>query len=90
MNTFSRNWRVPEHRTAFHKRCLKSASDILHGSARAINFPVLLGTDEITRQLGYEGGVPASVLVLCDAKEVKIVRGPFNEQAVSKAIKRLL
>jgi thiol-disulfide isomerase/thioredoxin len=60
------------------------------GSPRAINFPVLLGTDEIARQLGYEGGLPASVLVSRDAKEVKIVRGPFNEQAVSKAIKRLL
>jgi thiol-disulfide isomerase/thioredoxin len=60
------------------------------GSPRAINFPVLLGTDEIARQLGYEGGLPASVLVSRDAKEVKIIRGPFSEQAVSKAIKRLL
>jgi thiol-disulfide isomerase/thioredoxin len=60
------------------------------GSPRAINFPVLLGTDEIARQLGYEGGLPASVLVSRDAKEVKIVRGPLNKQAVSKAIKRLL
>jgi len=60
------------------------------GSSTAINFPVLLGTDEIARQLGFEGGLPANVLVSRDAREVKIIRGPFNEQAVSKAIKRLL
>ena len=60
------------------------------GSSTAINFPVLLGTDELARQLGYEGGLPASVLVSRDAREVKIIRGPFKEQAVSKAIKHLL
>jgi cytochrome c biogenesis protein CcmG/thiol:disulfide interchange protein DsbE len=60
------------------------------GSSTAINFPVLQGTDEIARQLGFEGGLPASILVSRDAREVKIIRGPFNEQAVSKAIKRLL
>lgn len=60
------------------------------GSPTAINFPVLLGTDEIARQLGFEGGLPASVLVSRDAREVKIIRGPFNEQTVSKAIKQLL
>ena len=60
------------------------------GSPTAINFPVLQGTDEIARQLGYEGGLPASILVSRGAREVKIIRGPFNEQAVSKAIKHLL
>jgi thiol-disulfide isomerase/thioredoxin len=60
------------------------------GSPTAINFPVLLGTDEIARQLGFEGGLPASVLVSRDAREVKIIRGPFNERTVSKAIKHLL
>jgi len=60
------------------------------GSSTAINFPVLLGTDEIARPLGYEGGLPASVLVTRDAREVKIIRGPFNPEEVSKAIKHLL
>ncbi len=60
------------------------------GSSATINFPVLLGNEEIAQRLGFEGGLPASVLVTRDAKEVKIIRGPFNAQEVSKAIKRLL
>jgi len=60
------------------------------GSSATINFPVLLGSEEIARKLGFEGGLPASVLVTRDAKEVKIIRGPFNAQEVSRAIKHLL
>lgn len=60
------------------------------GSSATINFPVLLGNEEIAQKLGFEGGLPACVLVTRDAKEVKIIRGPFNAQAVSKAIKHLL
>jgi thiol-disulfide isomerase/thioredoxin len=60
------------------------------GSPATINFPVLLGNDEVARKLGFEGGLPASVLVTRDAKEVKIIRGPFNTQEVSRAIKHLL
>ena len=60
------------------------------GSSATINFPVLLGNEEIAQKLGFEGGFPASVLVTRDAKVVKIIRGPFHAQEVSKAIKRLL
>ena len=60
------------------------------GSSATINFPALLGSEEIAQKLGFEGGLPASVLVTRDAKEVKIIRGPFNPQEVSKAIKHLL
>lgn len=60
------------------------------GSSATINFPVLLGNEEIARQLGFEGGLPASVLVTRDGKEVKIIRGPFNAQEASRAIKHLL
>jgi thiol-disulfide isomerase/thioredoxin len=60
------------------------------GVSTVINFPVLLGDEEIAHKLGFEGGLPASVLVTRDAKEVKIIRGSFNAQAVSKAIKHLL
>ncbi len=60
------------------------------GTSATINFPVLLGNEEIAQKLGFEGGLPASVLVTRDAQEVKIIRGPFNLQQVSKAIKHLL
>jgi len=60
------------------------------GTLMPINFPVLLGYDELARKLGFEGGLPASILVTRDAREVKIIRGPFKAQEVSRAIKRLL
>jgi thiol-disulfide isomerase/thioredoxin len=60
------------------------------GSSATINFPVLLGDEEITQKLGFEGGLPTSILVTRDAKEVKIIRGPLNAEAVSRAIKHLL
>lgn len=60
------------------------------GSSATINFPVLLGNAEIAQKLGFEGGLPTSVLVTRDAKEVKIIRGPLNAQEVSRAIKHLL
>ncbi len=60
------------------------------GSPTAINFPVLLGDEETAGKLGFEGGLPASVLVTRDAQEVKIIRGPFKLEEVSKAIKHLL
>src|SRR6267378_4023821 len=55
-----------------------------------INSPVLLGHDELARKLGFEGGLPASILATRDAREVKIIRGPFKAQEVSRAIKHLL
>jgi hypothetical protein len=55
-----------------------------------VNFPVLLGHDELSRKLGFEGWLPASILVTRDGKEVKIIRGPVKAQEVSRAIKHLL
>jgi thiol-disulfide isomerase/thioredoxin len=60
------------------------------GSSLPINFPVLLGHDEIARKMGFEGGLPASVLVTRDGKEVKIIRGPFKSQEMARNIKDLL
>lgn len=62
----------------------------VNGASAAINFPVLLGHDELARKLGFEGGLPASVLVTRDAKEVKVIRGPINDKQVSALIKHLL
>jgi hypothetical protein len=62
-----------------------------HGTMRADAWVrVGLCYEEIVRKLGFEGGLPASVLVTRDAKEVKIIRGSFNTQEVSRAIKHLL
>jgi hypothetical protein len=40
--------------------------------------------------LGFEGELPAGVLVNRDGREVKIIRGAVSEAALSKAIQRLL
>jgi len=60
------------------------------GTSTAINYPVFLGSDEIARKLGFEGGLPAGVLVNRAGREVKIIRGTVSESALSKAIRRLL
>lgn len=60
------------------------------GSSATINFPVLLGDAEVAQKLGFEGGLPACVLVSRDAREVKIIRGPLKAEDVSRAIKHLL
>jgi thiol-disulfide isomerase/thioredoxin len=60
------------------------------GASAAINYPVFLGSDGTARKLGYEGGLPAGVLVNRDGREVKIIRGTVSESALSKAIRRLL
>lgn len=60
------------------------------GTSASINYPVLMGSDEIARKLGFEGGLPAGVLVNREGKEVKIIRGVVSEAALSKAIQRLV
>jgi len=60
------------------------------GASSVINYPVFLGSEEIARKLGFEGGLPAGVLVNRDGREVKIIRGMVSESDLSKAIRRLL
>jgi thiol-disulfide isomerase/thioredoxin len=69
---------------------VRNESFSLGGSATKINFPVLLGSGESAEKLGFEGGLPASVLVTRDGREIKIIRGPVHFEEVSKLIKRLL
>jgi thiol-disulfide isomerase/thioredoxin len=60
------------------------------GASTAINYPVLLGNDEVARKFGFEGGLPMCILVNREGKEVNIIRGPVEISALSKAIRRLL
>jgi thiol-disulfide isomerase/thioredoxin len=59
-------------------------------SSASINFPVLLGRDEISREIGFEGELPTSILVSRNAREVKIIRGPLKAKELSGVIRRLL
>ena len=69
---------------------VKSRIFPVNGASTAIDYPVLLGSEEVSRKLGFEGGLPAGVLVNRDGREVKIIRGEVSEAALSKAIRRLL
>jgi thiol-disulfide isomerase/thioredoxin len=60
------------------------------GAPASIDFPVLTGSEGIAQKLGFEGGLPAGVLVNRDGQEVKIIRGVVTEAALSKAIQRLV
>lgn len=62
----------------------------VNGASASINYPVLLSSDETARQLGFEGGLPAGVLVNRDGREVQIIRGVVSEAALSKAIRHLV
>ena len=62
----------------------------VHGDSVSINYPVLMGTQESAQKLGFEGGLPASILVSRDGHEVKIFRGLLSEPVFNRAIQRLL
>jgi len=62
----------------------------VNGDSVAINYPVLLGSLETAGKLGFEGGLPAGVLVNREGWEVKIVRGVVSESALSKTIQKLV
>jgi thiol-disulfide isomerase/thioredoxin len=69
---------------------VKNKQFSINGASTSINYPVLLSSDETARKLGFEGGLPAGVLVNRDGKEVKIIRGVVSEAALSKTIQRLI
>lgn len=72
------------------KNYVQSETFSIDGSSMSMNFPVLLGSSESAQKIGFEGGLPASVLVNRDGQEVKIIRGQVHAVEVSKLIKRLL
>ena len=62
----------------------------VNGDSVPINYPVMMGSLETAAKLGFEGGLPAGVLVNREGREVKIVRGLVAEAALSKAIQKVL
>jgi len=62
----------------------------VRGNSVPINYPVLLGSQESARNLGFEGGLPACILVNREGREVKIFRGLLSESVFSRAIHKLI
>lgn len=62
----------------------------VHGDSLPINYPILLGSEEGARKLGFEGGLPTSILVNREGREVKIFRGVVAEAVFARAIQKTL
>jgi len=60
------------------------------GRQMAMNYPVLLGNDDIADRFGGLIGLPTSVLISRDGKKAKTVLGLVNHDDVAKAIEGLL
>jgi len=62
----------------------------VYGNSVPINYPILLGSQESARKLGFEGGLPACILINREGREVKIFRGLLGEPVFSRAIRKLV
>jgi thiol-disulfide isomerase/thioredoxin len=60
------------------------------GQQMTMNYPIVLGNDEITGQFGGMLGLPTSVVISRDGKIVKRYIGLVNEADLEKQIKDLL
>jgi thiol-disulfide isomerase/thioredoxin len=69
---------------------VRNRSFPVDGDSARINYPVLLGSEETARKLGFEGGLPAGVLVNRDGREAKMARGIVSEEALTRAVQKLV
>ncbi len=60
------------------------------GQQMAMNYPILLGDDDIADKFGGLIGLPTSILVSRDGKKVKTIIGLVNHDDIAKAIEGLL
>jgi cytochrome c biogenesis protein CcmG/thiol:disulfide interchange protein DsbE len=60
------------------------------GHEMTVNYPVLLGDDEIAEKFGGLIGLPTSMLFSRDGKKVKTIIGLVNHDDIAKAIESLL
>jgi len=60
------------------------------GQQLAMNYPILLGNDDIADKFGGLIGLPTSILITRDGKKVKTIIGLVNHDDIAKAIEGLL
>ena len=60
------------------------------GTPRQMNYPILIGTDDVAEKFGGLIGFPTSVLVSRDGVQVKRITGQLNDEDIDQAIKSLL
>jgi thiol-disulfide isomerase/thioredoxin len=62
----------------------------VNGQKEAMNYPILLGNDNIGSQFGGVLGLPTSMLFTRDGKRIKTIVGAVDAGDLSKAIEGLL
>jgi hypothetical protein len=55
-----------------------------------MNYPVVIGNDDVADKFGGLLGYPTSVLISRDGKQVKRITGIISEAEMSRAIESLL
>jgi len=60
------------------------------GQKEAINYPIAFANDSIAEKFGGVMGLPTSMLINRDGKEVKRIVGPVDLNDISKSIEALL
>lgn len=62
----------------------------VNGKKEAMNYPILLSTDEVVHKFGGLIGYPTSVLISRDGRQVKRITGIISFEEIDKAIQSLL
>jgi thiol-disulfide isomerase/thioredoxin len=62
----------------------------VNGQQEAMNYPILLGNDNISNQFGGIMGLPTSMLYSRDGKRMRTIIGLINHDEIQKAIEGLL
>ncbi len=78
-----------EGKTAVRPFVEKQKFDV-DGQQLAMNYPILLGNDDIADKFGGLIGLPTSILITRDGKKVKTIIGLVNHDDIAKAIEGLL
>ncbi len=62
----------------------------VNGTGRAMNYPILIGNDDVANKFGGLIGFPTSVLISKDGREVRRITGLISYEETVKAIESLL
>jgi cytochrome c biogenesis protein CcmG/thiol:disulfide interchange protein DsbE len=62
----------------------------VNGQTLTMNYPIVIGNDDIAEKFGGLLGYPTSVLISRDGKQVKRITGIISEGEMSRAIESLL
>jgi hypothetical protein len=62
----------------------------VNGQKLTMNYPIVIGNDDIAEKFGGLLGYPTSILISRDGKQIKRITGIISEGEMSRAIESLL